>query len=441
MAQPIRTGSAPGGYALDGIEIPARELRPGPAMPLVFDVTVHADGDNGPGAQLFSLGRVTVPDSESGVFRAAAPAGAVLQPDTLYWVRLSGVSGVGAVGETSGTAFEGAEGWVFGESRYLSSSPTGPWTESPTQTVALTVLGQAPLSRAVEPVGGDLPFGWHEGVDGPRGLPGVGVIPVGGVGLGRLAHERDSDWFRIDGLQRDRRYRIAVDFVGPDAIGGGINLYQGFADYSFNGRSRAHASNFDGNAHIEWLHNTPAKGEVYLAVTSDNKLNRALDRFANNPNRHVGLYTVTVTDITDVVKLFGNMTHRSYEQMAFRTTGHLVDEETLDGDNGLGHIREWAAVFSTGTSAGGYSVDSVKAFLHWNRVRPHILNENNERETQGFAGAAVPVAHPLRTATELQQRSPPRLVSRPRSETRHGPGSSLSVIGGRGEISRIPHRR
>ena len=299
-----------------------------------------------------------------------------LLPNTKYWVRFENEVGEARLGFTNsgGEDSGGVTGWSIGE------QPTGLYSGS----IRVGLSGFAAAAGSSEPGGGDL-------ADSPRT---TGSVSVGQVSYGSLFEDdrvgvdderlvsvesftRDRDWFKLEGLKGGRLYRVEVDFVGDGVVGGGIQMYQSTWGATPVARSDMFDSNYDGNAVIDfkpiygsgpinqYLGEFDGQSAVtkWIMIESPNGMGSGPDRF-HARNYFTGDYTVTLTDISGLETMVSNTEQREDDRLVFSKIGHIHDQKV----ELIGHNREIATSFTTGSNTAGYALDSITAYMQLGRT-------------------------------------------------------------------------
>ena len=147
-------------------------------------------------------------------------------------------------------------------------------------------------------------------------------------------------------------------------VGGGIQMYQSTLGRTPVARSDLWDSNYDGNAVIDFR---PIQSDrvvtKWIMIESPNGMGSGSDRFAAR-NYFTGDYTVTLTDITGLETMVSNTEQREDDRLVHSDIGHLHDQEP----EFLGHNREVATSFTTGSNSAGYALDSITAYMQPGRT-------------------------------------------------------------------------
>ena len=240
-AQRITTGPNPRGYRLGAVSLAGMEVADSGTGQ---DVEVRIQVDQGttvPGVVFTRFGALDFPGGGTQRLESTAPANTVLAPNATYWITLGPSEGtvrfqtVGQDNITNGN-IRFADGWSFdGFARYFGGSA---WVEAAGYLV-FEITGVAiPDARGIEPGGGDF----------AAGPATAGVLRVGQTGVARLSDHGDIDWFRLEGLEEHRRYRVDVDFLGgEDEMGGSAHIHE-----EDGPRSDLWATNFNGHTVIDF---------------------------------------------------------------------------------------------------------------------------------------------------------------------------------------------
>ena len=183
-----------------------------------------------------------------------------------------------------------------------------------------------------------------------------GRVRLGEYSTGTLDDASDRDWFRIDGLEHYRQYRLEVDFLGGNVVGGSFDIFSSRLGEPAVARSDLWDSNYDGHAVLDFWPVAVGISTMYVQVESSNKMNRAGDR-----NRYTGPYTITLSKLPDVRRMVSNLEQRASDRLTFYNIGHQVE------DGLTGHVKEMAIDFTTGSHAAGYTLDKLAAYISMGR--------------------------------------------------------------------------
>ena len=224
--------------------------------------------------------------------------------------------------------------------------------------------------------GGELP-----GQDFPASEATGGRIRPGEYLIGTLDDASDSDWFRIDGLEYYRQYRLEVDFLGGNVIGGSLDIFSSTLGRPPVPRSDLWDSNYDGHAVLDFWPVAVGTSTMYVQVESDNDMNREGDR-----NRYTGPYTITLSKLQrpEVRRMVSNLERRLSDRLTFYNIGHQVEEGLT------GHVKEMAIDFTTGSHAAGYTLDKLAAYISMGRRSETV----GTATIHGVGGANVAIGTP-----------------------------------------------
>ena len=298
-----------------------------------------------------------------------------LLPSAKYWIRFEIEVGDATLGFANSGDEDagGVAGWSIG------GAPTGF-----SGSIRVGLSGFAAAAGSSEPGGGDLAASART-----TGSVSVGQVSFGslfvddrvGVDDERLvsveSFTRDRDWFKLVGLRGGRLYRVEVDFVGVGVVGGAIQMYQSTWGATPVARSDMFDSNYDGNAVIDfkpiygsgpinqYLGEFDGQSAVtkWIMIESPNGMGSGPDRF-HARNYFTGDYTVTLTDITGLETMVANTQQREDDRLVFSKIGHIHDQEV----ELIGHNREIATSFTTGSNTAGYALDSITAYMQLGRT-------------------------------------------------------------------------
>ena len=256
-AQSFTTGSSSRSYGLTAVRFNASTS----ATPSLL-VSIHEDNSGDPAATvLFTLTGPAISGSVRQEYTYSAPANARLDPDTTYWVVFSNSSGGVALFETQDISEQGiVAGWSIGNRNKFRISPTAVWEQSlHDRAIFMAVDGTFfQLPERAEPPGEDFPAS--------EATPGR--VRLGEYSIGTLDDASDRDWFRIDGLEHYRQYRLEVDFLGANVVGGSLDIFS-----STMGRPPVHRgdlwdSNYDGHAVLDFWPVAVGTSTMYVQVES-----------------------------------------------------------------------------------------------------------------------------------------------------------------------------
>ena len=335
-------------------------------------VSIHEDNSGDPAATaLFTLTGPAVSGFGRREYTYSAPANAQLDPDTTYWVVFRNSSSQITLFETQDISEQGiAAGWSIGNSITFRPSPTAVWEQStPNAVLRMAVDGTFFHSEWAEPPGEDFPAS--------EATPGR--VRLGEYSIGTLDDASDRDWFRIDGLEHYRQYRLEVDFLGANVVGGSFDIFSSTMGRPAVHRSDLWDSNYDGHAVLDFWPVAVGLSTLYLQVESSNKMNREDDR-----NRYTGPYTVTLSELPDMQRMVSNLQQRASDRLTFYNIGHLVE------DGLTGHVKEMAIDFTTGSHAAGYTLDKLAAYISMGRRSTTV----GTATITGVAGADVAIGAP-----------------------------------------------
>ena len=343
-AQSFRTGPSSRSYGLTAVRFYART---GTTPSLV--VSIHEDNSGDPAATvLFTLTGPAIRGAVRQEYTYSAPANAQLAPDTTYWVVFSSTSGGVVLTDTRDLSEQGiGAGWSIGNRNKFRASPTAVWQQLTRDgAILMAVDGTFFHSERAEPPGQDFPAS--------EATPGR--VRLGEYSSGVLDDASDRDWFRIDGLEHYRQYRLEVDFLGGNVVGGSFDIFSSRLGEPAVARSDLWDSNYDGHAVLDFWPVAVGLSTMYVQVESSNKMNREDDR-----NRYTGPYTITLSKLPEVRRMVSNLEQRASDRLTFWNIGHQVE------DGLTGHVKEMAIDFTTGSHAAGYTLDKLAAYISMGR--------------------------------------------------------------------------
>ena len=367
-AQSFTTGSSSRSYGLTAVRFHASA---GTTQTSLV-VSIHEDNSGDPAAPvLFTLTGPAVSGFGRREYTYSAPANAQLDPDTTYWVVFSNSSSQITLFETQDISEQGiVAGWSIGNSITFRPSPTAVWEQStPGDVLRMAVDGTFFHSERAEPPGQDFPAS--------EATPGR--VRLGEYSTGTLDDASDSDWFRIDGLEHYRQYRLEVDFLGANVVGGSLDVFSSRMGEPVVARSDLWDSNYDGHAVLDFWPVAVGISTMYVQVESDNDMNREGDG-----NRYTGPYTITLSELPDVQRMVSNLEQRASDRLTFYNIGHLTE------DGLTGHVKEMAIDFTTGSHAAGYTLDKLAAYIMMGRRSATV----GTATITGVSGANVAIGPP-----------------------------------------------
>ena len=179
-----------------------------------------------------------------------------------------------------------------------------------------------------------------------------GVLSASQATTGRLHSGDSGDILRMTGLEKGKTYRVMVDFEGTNSVGGSMHV---FHSRIFGGSSRNFNldwdSNFDGNAIVDLhldAHFEGGTSGFFLWINPDSGL--------GSKATHVGDYSVTLTDITGIQYLVGNIRGLT-NTVTYRLVGRIDLPSPADPIK-----RQYAQSFTTGSHSAGYQLDRIVAY-------------------------------------------------------------------------------
>ena len=192
------------------------------------------------------------------------------------------------------------------------------------------------------------------------------LVVVGQPATGTLNAGHCGDFLRLVGLERGKTYRATVDFKGQNSVGGSIKVFNRGPTEFYFGYTYDWDSNFDGNAIVDFELDERGRdpSDVYLRINPDTGLGAKAT--------HVGDYSVTLTDITGIQYLVGNI-----RGLTNTVTRRWVGKDhTIENRIGF----EFAQSFTTASHTDGYILDRVVAYIETNSVsnaQPRIAIHSN----------------------------------------------------------------
>ena len=367
-AQSFTTGSSSTSYGLTAVRFHASA---GTTQTSLV-VSIHEDNSGDPAATvLFTLTGPAVSGFGRREYTYSAPANARLDPDTTYWVVFSNSSSQITLFETRDISEQGiVAGWSIGNRITFRPGPTAVWEQStPDEVLRMAVDGTFFHSEQAEQLGQDFPAS-----EATRGR-----VRLGEYSTGTLDDASDRDWFRIDGLEHYRQYRLEVDFLGANVVGGSLDIFSSTMGRPAVARGDLWDSNYDGHAVLDFWPVAVGLSTLYVQVESDNDMNREDDR-----NRYTGPYTITLSELPEVQRMVSNLEQRASDRLTFYNLGHLTE------DGLTGHVKEMAIDFTTGSHAAGYTLDKLAAYISMGRRSARL----GTATITGVVGANVAIGTP-----------------------------------------------
>ena len=409
--QAFSTGPNLSGYLLASVRLSISNVQNSAAR-----VDVLADERGQPGAVLYELTHQGERDyqSASGSNQTFfdAPDGAVLHGSGHYWIRVQSTgtadlvlrtTPAGTTSSVNRTSGWSADGGMRKHYRVADFDPGAPGSGiarfnnvmldvnefgDPVFTRAhpagramwLIMSGEArPVPAGSEPAGTDL----------PTDASTTGAVSVGGTVYGTLtvaddrpptdddiamcarsgactrADYRKGDWFRVDGMACNRRYRIEAEFGHGGHMGGGIQLW----DSSWGARGDVHDSNHDGTTAMEfecehdwmmpdthWVHVTAENGVVSMGGVPGAQMN------------YFGPYSLTVADITAETAPTLMVSNLGSSVAPGQDIYAVAGNVQLDDGTRPGNVLTRAVRFTTGAHTAGYTLDSIEVDIRMGRT-------------------------------------------------------------------------
>ena len=336
-------------------------------------VSIHENsGDRPAGAALFTFSGSPVTATSFTERTFIGPPGARLEPDTDYWLVSTSSNGYMDIDDSLNPIIRRNEpGWNIVPGRQfrinLPSSPYLNWAQAGHTELMFTLSGSCPAPTQVECA------------DFPASEATPGRVRLGEYSTGVLDDASDRDWFRIDGLEHYRQYRLEVDFLGANVVGGSFDVFSSTMGRPAVARSDLWDSNYDGHAVLDFWPVAVGTSTMYVQVEADNDMNREDDR-----NRYTGPYTVTLSELPDVQRMVSNLEQRASDRLTFYNIGHLTE------DGLTGHVKEMAIDFTTGSHAAGYTLDKLAAYISMGRRSTTV----GTATITGVVGADVAIGPP-----------------------------------------------
>ncbi len=326
-------------------------------------VSLWTDEGDSPGEKLAELGRAEARYRDHDYTFEYLDV--FLFPSTKYWIQFQvrhaeydkkGRSAQTRFARTTATDMDagGLSGWSFGGE------------------VKFGLKGRvAPLGRAEQAE--------QPGQDFPASEATPGRVRLGEYSIGTLDDASDRDWFRIDGLEYYRQYRLEVDFLGANVVGGSLDIFSSTMGRPAVARGDLWDSNYDGHAVLDFWPVAVGLSTLYVQVESDNDMNREDDR-----NRYTGPYTITLSELPEVQRMVSNLEQRASDRLTFYNLGHLTE------DGLTGHVKEMAIDFTTGSHAARYTLDKLAAYISMGRRSARV----GTATITGVVGANVAIGTP-----------------------------------------------
>ena len=381
ITQSFTTGPNSHGYGLTSFTLLLERLPTQATLSVTTTTpvfTVHRDSNGSPGEVLYTfqnpsnISAMTYLSFNEYTFTSPAHARS-LEANTTYWL-VFGTTGFPFSASRSSTTIDDTitqPGWRITNNYSILTNGSGTWTASygkhrlKVQGVSFTPLWDEPLA-------------W----DLPASEATPGRVRLGEYSTGTLDDASDRDWFRIDGLEHYRQYRLEVDFLGGNVVGGSFDIFSSRLGEPAVARSDLWDSNYDGHAVLDFWPVAVGISTMYVQVESSNKMNREGAR-----NRYTGPYTITLSKLPHlrpVRRMVSNLEQRASDRLTFYSVGHLIE------DGLTGHVREMAIDFTTGSHAAGYTLDKLAAYISMGRRTVTV----GTATITGVGGANVAIGTP-----------------------------------------------
>ena len=342
---------------------------------------MRADASGEPSsAVLYTLSGPSVTGTTAQDVTFTAPPGAVLEANTTYWVTVAGTSSISlGVFDTLDAAVERVDSdWGLAGSALERTGSV--WKNlrgfSQDSWLSLAVVAGVEVAERLE------------SVDVPASTATYMSIREGQSAYGELGSASDEDWIKVEGLQNNRRYRLEVDFLGTDSIGGSFGLNSGYPGGAASYIGNLWGSNWSGNAvldfsvrdaHVKsyWVEVIPADGmNVFLRSAGGRRIMRNGRGVLDPATVHVGGYVVTLRALDGVERMVGNLGQGYSDRFRYAVVGHRYSLGVDQGSSKfLGQYSDYAIDFRTGTHAEGYVLDSIEAQIQMGRTSLSSLGD------------------------------------------------------------------
>ena len=214
------------------------------------------------------------------------------------------------------------------------------------------------------------------GADAPASQAARISIREGQTTIGNLSDKLDQDWIKVEGLQNNRGYRLEVEFLGTDSTGGSFQLRSNLSASNWSGNAALDFSLPDAHAGNHWLKVSPADSiNVFLRDDAGRRIIRDGQGVLDPKTVHVGDYVVTLTSIGHVEEMVSNLGQGYEDRYVHAIVGHRYSAGLDKGHgNDLGLFTDYAIDFQTGSHLEGYTLDRIEAQVQMGRT--HISGNN-----------------------------------------------------------------
>ena len=393
-AQSFFVGSAPSGfgYRIDSIKVRASLETAGETVQP--SASVYSDDNGAPGTSLFTL---VLPDGFAGTTTAteytlSAPSGSVLSGPNRYWVVFENTSADELNLDFTPSTNEDQEpppasGWSIGNRR--ASRLVGDSWVSHRNSIQMAVLGAPTWPQGEdEPAGEDFP-GADDLAHTTTGIVWPGFTRSGELtsGVDTLARQEGDYWWL--GVEPGRSYRVEVSFGGSTSLGTGGSAWPHFIEDGDTRPSSCCDPDHNRDDGLTFVHVDPPKRGVQGIVRPDRRYMLFVASYDKLPGddsaTYTGAYTITLTDITGVEKVVSNLDPQS-------STLSMVLDTYVSGVANSG--RAYAVAFTTGSHAGGYRLDRVKASFATSGIsQPRLSLRSSSGALNNLCDLRNPEAH------------------------------------------------
>ena len=372
------------GYRIDSIKVRARLDTAGDTVQP--SASVYSDDNGLPGTSLFTL---RLPDDFAGTttsteYTLSAPSGSVLSGHNRYWVVFENASSDNVTLDATTSKNEDQEpppasGWSIGN-RHSGRFPVGSWFIR-VNPIKMAVLGAPNWPQGEpEPAGEDFPGADHL-AHTTTGIVTPGTTSSGELTSGvdtRVRHAGDYWWL---GVEPGRSYRVEVSFGGSTSLNTGGSAWPHLIEDGDTRPSSCCDPDHNRDDGLTFVHVDPPKRGVQGIVKPDRRYMLFVASYDKLPGddseTYTGAYTITLTDITGVEKVVSNL----YPQPQSILVSDFLEALVADR-SGTG--KRYAVAFTTGSHAGGYRLDRVKAsFATSDLSNPRLALHSNSSDLPG----------------------------------------------------------
>ena len=196
------------------------------------------------------------------------------------------------------------------------------------------------------------------GQDFPTSESTPGRVGLGEYSTGTLDDASDRDWFRIDGLEHHRQYRLEVDFLGANvrSVARSMSSRRRWASRRWPGATCGTATTTATPSSTSGRSRWACRPSTCRSSRSND-----MNREVRKQPLHGPLHDSRSANCRSVRRMVSNLEQRASDRLTFYNIGHLTD------DGLTGHVKEMAIDFTTGSHAAGYTLDKLAAYISMGR--------------------------------------------------------------------------